>query len=63
MNATLEQRLENLEKTVAELRAKVLRLSPVKKDWRSTVGMFADDETFDEAVRLGREYREQQREP
>jgi hypothetical protein len=63
MTATLEQRMERLEKTVAELRATVLRLSPVKRDWRSTVGKFADDETFDEAVKLGREYREQQQEP
>jgi hypothetical protein len=61
MEATAEQRLENLEKAVAELRARVLQLNPVKKDWRSTVGMFADDETFDEAVRLGEEYRKQQR--
>jgi hypothetical protein len=60
MEATAEQRLESLEKAVAELRAKVLQLSPVKRDWRSTVGMFADDETFDEAVRLGEEYRKQQ---
>nr|ACO70929.1 hypothetical protein [uncultured Verrucomicrobiota bacterium] len=60
MQATAEQRIDALEREVAELRATVLRLTPVKKDWQSTVGMFADDETFDEAVRLGREYREQQ---
>lgn len=59
MQATSEQRLDTLEKAMAELRAKVLQLTPVKKDWRSTVGMFDDDETFEEAVRLGREYREQ----
>jgi hypothetical protein len=26
-------------------------------DWKSTVGMFADDPDFDEILRLGREYR------
>jgi hypothetical protein len=57
MQATPEQRLNALEKAMEELRAKVLKLTPVKKDWRSTVGMFDDDETFEEAARLGREYR------
>jgi len=63
MNATLEQRMESLEKTVAELRSTVLRLSPVKKDWRSTVGKLTDDEMSREADRLGMEYRQQQQEP
>lgn len=63
MNATLEERMELLEKTVADLRATVLRLSPVKKDWRSTVGTLTDDEMSREADRLGMEYRQQQVEP
>ena len=62
MTATLEQRIDDLEKIVSDLRAKVLGLTPVKKDWRSTVGKFANDDTFDEAVKLGREYRESQKE-
>jgi sulfur carrier protein ThiS len=32
-----------------------------KKDWRKTVGMFADDPTFEEAVAAGRAYREADR--
>ena len=60
---TVEQRLAELEKQFAELRATVLRLTPKKKDWRSTVGTLVDDEISREADRLGAEYRAQQREP
>ena len=59
MSQTLEQRVENLEKEVAEL-MRLAAASPLKKDWRRAIGAFQDDPTFDEAVRLGREYREQQ---
>jgi len=60
MQTSLEERLESLERSFEELRSTVLRLSEVKKDWRRTVGMFKDDETFDECVRLGKEYRSEQ---
>jgi hypothetical protein len=56
MAQTLEQRVEELERKVAELTAEPTR----KKDpWR-TFGIFQNDPDFEEAVRLGREYREQQ---
>jgi hypothetical protein len=59
MSQTLEQRVEELEKKVAELSSNP-SLSVLKKDpWR-TYGAFKDDPDFEEAVRLGREYREQQ---
>ena len=59
MSQTLEKRVEALEKKVAELSGKS-NLSVRKKDpWR-TFGIFKDDPDFEEAVRLGREYREQQ---
>ena len=59
MSQTLEKRVEELEKKVAELSGKP-NLSVRKKDpWR-TFGIFKDDPDFQEAVRLGREYREQQ---
>ncbi len=35
--------------------------TPVKKDWRRTVGMFANDPTFEAAVAAGRAYREADR--
>ena len=60
MTTTLEQRVEELEKQVAELSAQVLGLKPRKKDWESTVGILEDDEITRSAERLGREYREQQ---
>ena len=60
MPVTLEKRVEELEKKVAELSAEVLGLQPRKKDWRRTAGTLEDDETTRSAERLGREYRKQQ---
>ena len=60
MSQQLEQRVEDLEKKVAELSAQILGLQPPKKDWRRTVGSLPDDELSREAERLGREYRQQQ---
>lgn len=51
--------LEKLEQQIAELSARVIGAAR-KKDWRRTVGIFQNDPDFEEAVRLGREYREQQ---
>ena len=59
MLQTLEKRLTELEKKVAELSAQPIR-SNHKKDWRRTIGVFRNDPDFEEAVRLGREYREEQ---
>jgi hypothetical protein len=59
MSQTLEKRVEELEKQVAELSAPPAH-SNRKKDWRRTFGAFQNDPDFEEAVRLGREYREQQ---
>ncbi|GDY21156.1 hypothetical protein LBMAG56_25020 [Verrucomicrobiota bacterium] len=61
--ATVDERLAELERQFAELRDRVLRLTPVKKDWQSTFGMMPDDELSREAERLGREWRESCREP
>jgi hypothetical protein len=58
-NDELEKRIAKLEQEIVDLK-KQLRSLPIK-DWRSTVGMFANDPVFDEIVRLGREYREEQR--
>ena len=59
MSQTLEERVQELEKKVAELSAQPERITR-KKDWRRTIGIFHNDPDFEEAVRLGREYREQQ---
>lgn len=55
----LEERLLELEDKVQKLEKRVPPTS-VAKPWRDTFGMFADDPDFDEVIRLGREYREQE---
>jgi hypothetical protein len=59
MSQTLEKRVEELERKVAELSERPIS-SNRRKDWRRTIGIFHNDPDFEEAVRLGREYREQQ---
>jgi len=54
----LEQRVSDLERQVAELRRELRPLRPLGSV-EETFGMFADDPSFDETVRLGREYRDQ----
>ena len=54
MEQTIEQRLSELEREVAELKAEV-RKGRTQKDWRKTVGRFKDDPVYDEAMRLGAE--------
>lgn len=59
MPQSLEQRVDALERRVAQL-DKQGNAPEGQKDWRRTIGVFANDPDFEEAVRLGREYREQQ---
>jgi len=59
MSQTLEKRVEELERKVAELSGKPGPAVRKKDPWR-TYGAFRDDPDFEEAMRLGREYREQQ---
>ena len=59
MSQTLEKRVEELEKKLAELSGKPGPAVRKKDPWR-TFGIFKDDPDFEEAVRLGREYRERQ---
>ena len=57
--STLKERVAALEAEVARLKAEVERLSRGSGDWLDTVwGAFANDPHFEEAMRLGREYRE-----
>lgn len=60
MPGTLEKRVERLEREVGDLR-RILAISPSVKNWRSTFGAFADDPEYEEMIRLGREFREQDR--
>lgn len=58
-NSSLEQRVADLEKKVADLQRLTGQQVP-SEEWDSTFGIFANDPEFDEIVRLGREYRDQQ---
>jgi len=59
---TLEERVATLERELTALKQKVEQ-GPSARDWRRSVGIFADDPVFEEMVREGRKYREEQREP
>ena len=54
----LEQRISDLERQVAELRAGH-DSTQRPRDVEATFGMLGDDTDFQEIVRLGRQYREQ----
>lgn len=55
----LEARLLQLEEKFEDLKQRITP-APATKPWRDTFGMFADDPDFDDVLRLGREYREQE---
>jgi hypothetical protein len=55
----LEARVAVLEAKVEQLQRKLKADDPNTKPWwEDVVGAFADDPAFEEAMRLGREYRE-----
>ncbi len=57
----LEERVHTLEKQVAELMKRILA-PPPEKDWRSTIGMFANDPVMKEIDEEGSRIREAERE-
>lgn len=55
----LETRVATLEAKVEQLqREQTAATTTAKPWWEHVVGAFADDPAFEEAMRLGREYRE-----
>lgn len=55
----IELRVAALEAEVAHLKEQVEKSVPAKRDWLDAIyGAFANDPHFEEAMRLGREYRE-----
>ena len=59
MSQSLENRVDELEKNLEGLKSRMDDAPRQKNPWR-TFGAFRDDADFEEAVRLGREYREEQ---
>jgi hypothetical protein len=61
---TLEERITVLENQVAQLsrRLRPGEKLPPEKDWRSTLGMFANDPIMKEIIEEGRKIRELDRE-
>lgn len=62
-HSTLDDRVAALEREVARL-AQLLpgEQPPAKKDWRSSLSIFADDPGIQEIIEEGRKIREQDRE-
>lgn len=60
---TLEHRLTTVEQELAQLKQQLEadKTRDTKPRWKQIIGVFKDDPLFDEAERLGREWREAQR--
>jgi hypothetical protein len=61
-NRSLEEGVMALEEEVARLKREIRIASSSIPWWERIFGTFADDPIYEEAMRLGREYRESQRE-
>jgi len=57
--AEIELRVAALEAEMAQVKEQLRKETPTQRDWLDDIyGAFANDPHFDEAMRLGREYRE-----
>jgi len=57
-NVTVEQRLEQLEEEIRQIRKQLERIpNSEKTGWRALVGMYENDPDAAEAMRLGAEIR------
>ena len=59
--AEVEQRLADLEKEVATLRTRVAELSEAPPWWERIAGTFHNDPVFQQAMELGRKFRQAKR--
>ena len=60
--AQLESRLTVLEHEVARLKTQIATAPTCKNNWIEAIaGTFANDPVFDDAMRLGRKWRQSQR--
>jgi hypothetical protein len=58
---SLARRLAKLEAEVAKLNARLDAIEKAPKWWERIAGTFRNDPVYEEAMRLGRQYRESQR--
>jgi hypothetical protein len=61
MATTIEKRVAILEQELTKLKH-LIQGTRIKKDWRKTFGMSANDPGFDDMIRLGQEIRQQTQE-
>lgn len=58
-SASLRKRVEALEEEIARIKERLGERPAAKTSWTDAItGTFANDPIYDEAMRLGREYRE-----
>lgn len=60
-SSTVEQRLEQVEKEVADLKSHIKNLRRAPNWIDAITGTFKDDPEFDEILRLGKEIRDADR--
>ena len=56
--SALEQRVSDLEVEVNQLKRKINELETAQPWWEQIVGTFENDRIYDEAMTLGRHYRQ-----
>ena len=56
--SALEQRVSDLEVEVNKLKRKINELATSQPWWEQIVGTFENDRIYDEAMKLGRHYRQ-----
>lgn len=63
-SSQVSRRLATLEREVARIKASLVLSLPAKRRWWiEDAGRFADDQVFEEIVRLGKAYRRSKRPP
>lgn len=56
-----QRRLDLLEQQMEALRDQVIGFKPVKKNWRSAIGLMPDNDISRSAARLGEQWRKRQK--
>ena len=57
-SASLEQRVTALEAEVAKLKSQLAERNLTKPWWEQIAGTFQNDSIYDQAMQLGRQYRQ-----